>query len=232
MNKNKTIRPTCFDLFDTSPNKAIAKAFGEMRTIKQADMKSPDGEIIDLSFFRNIGLPVNQDWGMEEWHDTFNTIHDEIPTAMTVLEANFPGFSEQLQTPEINILKNCLCLQFLRWLSPNGEDYELKCIDLQNHGALYLLELTISNAEWSIQSLFINSSFEQYMKTLALYVNYRNEWLPPTVDEFAFGNDLFEEYIKQIDNSVLQGEYYDTFWSRVVELLRYDEVGYNATDLQ
>ncbi len=75
----------------------------------------------------------------------------------------------------------------------------------------------------------MNSSFEQFMKTLALYIDYRNEWLVSTKDEFVFGNDLFEDYVKQIDRNALHDANDDAFWSRVMELLRFEEIGYGMT---
>ncbi len=122
------IKPRCFDIFDSSPHEAIAEAFGEMRIVNQADVESSDGKLIDMSFFRNTGLPIKQTWLMKDWNITFNTIHAGIPAVTPILDANIPDFIKSLKETQRNIFDLCLCLQFST-LDETAGSYELMCID-------------------------------------------------------------------------------------------------------
>jgi hypothetical protein len=215
-------RMSYFERFEKYPYKVICETLGEMRVVKQNDIKLKNGSIIDMSFFRVVGLPLNQNWVMKDWNIEFNCVHESIPNALDA----FRRHSIDLLTPPfdkgiLEYLSHCLCLDFT-FCSSKKDSYNLTCLDINDQGAItsvYLSALEIDSPHDIPQNiLFINSSIEQFIKTLVLYTIHHDRPANDNYDENVNANEMFEAYIKKIDHRAIQ-ENSETFWSRVLEEL-------------
>lgn len=220
-------KPSYFDQFDNAPQEIIAEAFGEMRTIKQNDVVLPDGNFIDMSFFMETGIPVEQNWVMKDWNINFNIIRDTLPKAVDVLKKVSTAVSVPVVKKLYKYLSHCLCTEFYSLILEDQYTYNFgfTCIDLHAGGSVTDVCVGMTKGSDLVSEiLFKNSSFEQYIKTLALYIVHHNNMEPTiTLDDFVYRNDLFVEYVKKIDPMALKSEQSETFWTRVIGLLRSEE---------
>ncbi|MDO5581574.1 MAG: hypothetical protein Q4G69_10600 [Planctomycetia bacterium] len=216
-----------FDQFDKFPRRIITEAFGAMRTIDQKDIVLPNGNVIDMSFFREVGFPVHQNWIMKDWNINFNIIRDFLPTVEEILSRKSLELSIPAVKTQINYFLPSLCVDFYSRVIENQKVYScgFTCIDLNAGGTVVCIYISAAKQLNSMSEiLFVNSSFEQYMNTLALYIIHQNEMGPSiSLEEFVRRNTLFEQYVQKIDPMALPGGQTETFWSRVIQLLRSEE---------
>lgn len=216
-----------FDKFNTSPYAVIHEVFGDMRTIDQNDIKSTNGTIIDMNFFRETGLPACQNWVMKDWNIEFNCVCESIPSAV----AAFSNHSIDLLSLPIdnNILKylnHCLCLD-LFFCTPEKDSFDITCLDLSDLGAITSVYSSLqkngssNNTESNV--LFINSSIEQFIKTLALYTVHHDRPADMSYNESVKANEMFGEYVKRIDKRAMNDKT-ETFWGRVLDDLANEDI--------
>jgi hypothetical protein len=211
-----------FERFEKYPFEVIHEVFGEMRIVKQNDVTRNNGDIIDMSFFRMIGLPLHQNWVMKDWNIEFNCVHESISDVSDVFRQHSIDLLKQPFDKNIlEYLKHCLCLDFT-FCDSEKNSYDLTCLDLDDQGAItsvYLSSLEIDHSNYTPPNiLFINSSIEQFIKTLALYTIHHDRPTNDNYDENIKANKIFETYIKKIDHRAIQ-ENSETFWSRALEEL-------------
>jgi hypothetical protein len=211
-----------FERFEKYPFEIIHEVLGEMRRVNQNDVMQNNGDIIDMSFLRMIGLPLNQNWVMKNWNIEFNCVHESISDVIGAFQKySIDLFKQPFDKNILEYLNHCLCLDFT-FCNSEKDSYDLTCLDLNAQGAItsvYLYSLEVDHSNYTSPNiLFINSSIEQFIKTLALYTIHHDRPTNDNYDENIKANKMFETYIKKIDHRAIQ-ENSETFWSRALEEL-------------
>jgi hypothetical protein len=206
-----------FDLFEKKTNSIILTAFPKLRTVAQKDILIRNNEIIDMSFLRSVGVPMEQNWVLKDWLIDFNCTFLPMKTPFEVLyENNFDFSSSNFDKSILKKLQYCICLNFY-CDDIKKESCSLLCLDKNDNGAsvsVYLSSKDISDHLYMKQEfLFINSSLEQFIQTLALYTVHQER--PIRKDDDT--DTIFVEYVCKIDNRALIPAPDDAFWIRVVD---------------
>jgi hypothetical protein len=209
-----------FNLFEKNPNDIIRTVFPKLRTIAQNDILTGNNEIIDLSFLRSIGVPMEQNWVLKDWLIDFNCTFLPLRTSFEILyENNFDLSSNNFDRSILKKLQHCFCLDFY-CNDIKKESCSLLCLDKNDNGvvvSVYLSSKDISDHLYMKQEfLFINSSLEQFIQTLALYTIHQERPIKKNDDT----DTVFLEYVRKIDSRALIPAPDDAFWiSRIASFL-------------
>jgi uncharacterized protein Smg (DUF494 family) len=206
-----------FNLFEKNPIATILTAFPKLRTIAQNDILTENNKIIDMNFLRSIGVPIEQNWVLKNWLIDFNCTFLPLRTPIEILYENkFDLSSSNFDKSILKKLQYCICLGFY-CDDIKKESCSLLCLDKNDNGAIVSVDLSskdISDRLYTKQEfLFVNSSLEQFIQTLALYTVHQER--PIREDDDT--DTIFVEYVCKIDNKALIPAPDDTFWIRVVD---------------
>jgi hypothetical protein len=206
-----------FKLFEKRPNDIIRTVFPKLRTIAQNDILTENNETLDLSFLRSIGVPMEQNWVLKDWLIDFNCTFLPLKTSFEILyENNFDLSSNNFDRSILKKLHHCIGLGFY-CNDIKKESCSLLCLDKNDNGAIvsvYLSSKNISDHLYMKQEfLFVNSSLEQFIQTLALYTVHQERPIQKNDD----ADTVFVEYVRKIDNRALIPAPDDAFWIRVID---------------
>jgi hypothetical protein len=175
-----------FDLIITNPHDQITKTFGEMVKINNDDILIRD-HTISMEFLRTIGVPKIINPYLENIAVTFNTASSPLISVQQI-------FEKYCLQPPLDLQHN-LCLDFYPPNKKNNKVGEFMFIDLKNYGSIKIYTMYQQP-----KTLFINSSIQQFLMSLALYVNNQ---------QYLFQNN---QYMDSDNISVLNEKFYKTLW--------------------